>query len=143
MDRLKLAALDADDLKVIAAHVQDAVGRVGDIIWRPREKRLTMELNRFAWETANGGRSYERHRALLHFARVEAVKASHVRRDAPEAVVNLLTIRFEPAEAPAGRIFLEFSGGGSMRLDVECIEASLADIGGAWATESLPIHDVA
>jgi hypothetical protein len=140
MDMLKLAALDADDLKIIAAHAQDAVGKIGDIVWRPREHRLTLELNRFAWEKADG-RHHERRRTLLHFARVGAVKASHVRPDDPEAIVSLLTIRFEPGEEPTGKVFLEFAGGGTLRLDVECIEASLTDLGVAWETESVPDHD--
>ena len=143
MDNLKLAALDADDLKVLAAHAQDAVGKVGDIVWRPKEKRLTLELNRFAWEKSSGKKAFERHRAVLHFARVLAVQSHLVRREAPDAVVSLLTIRFEPGNAPAGRIFLEFAGGGSLRLDVECIEASLTDLGAAWATEHQPSHDLA
>lgn len=142
MDMLKLAALDAEDLKVIAAHAQDAVGKVGDIVWRPKEKRLTLELNRFAWEKA-GARSKERRRSLLHFARVETVKAAHIRKDDPDAVVSLLTIRFEMTDDPAGSVFLEFAGGGSMRLDVECIEASLTDLGAAWSTASVPDHDLA
>ena len=94
MDMLKLAALDAEDLKVIAAHAQDAVGKVGDIVWRPAERRLTIELNRYVWEKA-GGHGKERRRSLLHFARVEAVKSAHIRRDFPDAVVSLLTVRFE------------------------------------------------
>lgn len=142
MDMLKLAALDAEDLKVIAAHTQDAIGRVGDIVWRPRERRLTVELNRYVWEKDGPG-PHERRRALLHFARVDAVKSFHIRSGDPEAVLNLLTIRFEAGEAPAGHIFLEFSGGGSMRLDVECIEASLTDLGAAWSTEHQPSHDLA
>lgn len=143
MDMLKLAALDAEDLKVIAAHAQDAVGKVGDIVWRPAEHRLTLELNRFAWEKANR-RSKERRRSLLHFARVETVKSAHIRRDFPDAIVSLLTIRFEGKEEdPSGQIFLEFAGGGSMRLDVECIEASLTDLGAAWSTEHQPSHDLA
>ena len=92
MDNLKLAALDADDLKVLAAHAQDAVGKVGDIVWRPKEKRLTLELNRFAWEKSSGKKAFERHRAVLHFARVLAVQSHLVRREAPDAVVSLLTI---------------------------------------------------
>lgn len=140
MDMLKLAALDADDLEIIAAHAQDAIGLVGDIIWRPKERRLTLELNRFVWEKT-GTRTYERRRSLLHFARVSAVQSSHIRPDALETIVSLLTIRYVASDAPAGHIFLEFAGGGSMRLDVECIEASLTDLGAAWETSNLPDHD--
>ena len=45
-DRLKLIALDADDLAVISAHVQDARVQPADIIWRQAEKRLVIGMNR-------------------------------------------------------------------------------------------------
>ena len=34
---LKLIALDAEDLAVVSAHLQDAVVRKGDIAWLPAE----------------------------------------------------------------------------------------------------------
>ncbi|HUG62138.1 MAG TPA: DUF2948 family protein [Methylomirabilota bacterium] len=143
MEALKLAALDAEDLQVIAAYVQDSVLTVGDIDWRPREKRLVLAINRFAWEKADrADKGFERHRALLHFARVEAVRSARIRRDAPDAVLSLLTVRFEASDAPAGRVYLDFSGGGSLCADVECIEASLADLGVAWATGNRPAHEL-
>jgi hypothetical protein len=142
MNALKLAALDDEDLQVVAAHVQAAVLQVGDIDWRPREKRLLVQLNRFAWEKLEReGKGFERRRSCLHFARVEAVKSARIRRDASDAVLSLLTIRFEPGEAPGGQIFLDFSGGGIICLDVECIEASLTDLGAAWATTNCPAHE--
>jgi hypothetical protein len=142
MEQLKLAALDEEDLAVVAAHAQDAVLKVRDIDWRPREKRLVITLNRFAWEKAKeGARDYERRRAALHFSRVEAVRSTRIRRDDPDAVLSLLTVRFEPGEAPAGRIVLEFSGGGAVAAEVECIEAGLADLGAAWSTASKPAHE--
>ncbi len=143
MDALKLAALDEEDLKVISACLQDAVLKVGDIDWRPREKRLTLVLNRFVWEKADGrGRGGERRRSVLHFARVEALRSHRIRRDARDAVLSLLAIGFEPTEAPAGRLYLEFAGGGRICADVECIEAGLADLGAAWKTENRPAHQI-
>jgi hypothetical protein len=35
---------------------------------------------------------------------------------------------------------LLLSGGGTIALDVECIEVALADIGGAWETATRPRH---
>ncbi len=52
MDLLKLIALDNDDVEVISTHLQDAVLKVGDIVWRPSERRLVLGLNRFDWEAA-------------------------------------------------------------------------------------------
>ena len=55
MDNLKLIALDAEDLKVISAHLQDAVLKVGDMAFVPRERRFAAVLNRFDWTTALPG----------------------------------------------------------------------------------------
>ena len=35
-----------------------------------------------------------------------------------------------------------FSGGAALRLEVECLEVELADLGPAWATECCPAHAV-
>jgi hypothetical protein len=35
---------------------------------------------------------------------------------------------------------LTFSGGASLRLDVECLEAELADLGPSWTTGACPAH---
>ena len=52
MPDLKLIALDADDLAVISAHLQDAVMKVGDLAFLPREKRFAAVANRFDWMDA-------------------------------------------------------------------------------------------
>ena len=44
-------------------------------------------------------------------------------------VRNLLGITFEKTDAPSGMVFLNFGDGAIVRLDVECLEAELADIG--------------
>jgi hypothetical protein len=141
---LKLAALDEEDLAIVSAHVQDAVALTGDLLWTPADHRFAMAMNRFAWEAAPVGRAktWQRRRSILHFDRVLSVKAQHIRRDSPDAVLELLAITFEPGEAPAGHVLLTFAGGGSMRLEVECIEAQLADLGAAWQTKALPAHDL-
>lgn len=143
---LKLAALDAEDLAVVSAHLQDAVLKVRDLSWTPARHRFLMGMNRFAWEVAPDGRrnrSFERRRSAVHFDRVLAVKATGIRRDVPDAVLELLAIEFEPTDAPAGDVRLIFAGGGEVRLSVECVEAQLADLGAAWQTKVMPAHDVA
>lgn len=142
-DILKLIALDEEDLAIVSAHVQDAVLKIGDIAYRPAERRFALAMNRFIWEKADGGRrTYERRRTVLSFDRVTAVKTQNIRRDRPDAVLELLAIEFAPAEAPAGTVTLIFAGGGAIRLEVECIETRLADLGTAWATRTKPAHDL-
>jgi Protein of unknown function (DUF2948) len=146
MDRLKLIALDREDIEVVSAHLQDAVVKAADIRWRPAEKRLVIALNRFDWEAAHGATpEYRRRRAALRFERVTACKCRNC--SAAEAVqtdrvLNLLAVVFEDTEQPAGVVTLTFSGGATLRLEVECLEAELADLGPAWVTESCPAHAI-
>lgn len=142
MSGLKLAALDEDDLAIVSAHVQDAVLRVADIDWQPNSRRFLMPLNRFVWETAGGvfKRSFERRRAVLHFDHVLAVRSTRVPKASADAVLNLLAVTFAPTDTPSGTIALAFAGGGEIRLDVECVEARLADLGAAWSTDHRPQH---
>ena len=55
-----------------------------------------------------------------------------------DAVLNLLAVEFAETEAPAGVVTLIFSGGAALRLEVECLEAELADLGPTWTTGCLP-----
>jgi hypothetical protein len=141
---LKLCAVDEEDLAVISAHAQDAVLKVGDMVYLPKEGRFAVAMNRFIWEKAVDGkrRTFERRRAALSFDRVRAVRSSKIDRDRADAVLELLAISFETTDTPAGKVTLVFAGGGAVQLDVEVIEARLADLGAAWATAAKPEHDL-
>ncbi len=139
---LKLAAFDEEDLAVLSAHVQDAVLKVGDMVYLPQERRFAVAMNRFIWEKAADGKrkAFERRRSVLSFDRVGAVRSSRIDRDRADAVLELLAVSFETADTPAGKVTLVFAGGGAVQLDVEVIEARLADLGAAWATSAKPEH---
>lgn len=136
---LKLIALDADDLAVLSAHLQDAVLKVADIAWRPAERRFAIAARRFDWQGAQTGQK-RRRLAALHFERVSAVRSSRIDKAAPDAVLNLLAITFTQGEAPAGEVTLTFSDGAAIRLDVECIEAQMKDLGPIWEAAAMPGH---
>jgi hypothetical protein len=143
MDLLKLVALDNDDVEVLSAHVQDAIVRIGDIMWRPAERRVIVVINRFDWEGAQSlNPHFCRRRAALRFERVNAFKHRHIACGEKDAMLNLLAVEFIPTDAPAGQVKLTFSGGAALRLDVECLEAELADLGPEWATAACPAHVV-
>src|SRR5579884_889642 len=141
MDELKFVVLDRDDLAVVSAHLQDAVLKVCDVLWRPREKRVVLGLNRFDWEIAQHGH-FRRRRCALRFERVLSCKCRHVDPAGKDAVLNLLAIEFNETDPPSGVVRMTFSGGGMLRLDVECLEAELADLGPAWTTSACPVHVV-
>ena len=141
MDQLKLVALDRDDVEVISTHLQDSVLRVANIRWRPGENRLVVALNRFDWEGAlEKDPEYRRRRAVLRFDRVRNLKCRNLDPKNGEAVLNLLAVEFAETDPPAGVVTLVFSGGAALRLDVECLEAELADLGPVWAAAACPSH---
>jgi hypothetical protein len=141
MESLKLVALDRDDMEVVSAHLQDAVIKAADVHWRPSEKRVVVGLNRFDWETVNGSSTeFRRCRAALRFERVSSCKCRDVNAAEKNQILNLLAVTFDETDPPGGVVTLTFSGGAALRLEVECLEAELADLGPAWVTECCPEH---
>jgi hypothetical protein len=135
---LKLLAQDADDLEVISAALQDAVTHIGDIQFEREGRRLTITFNRFCWERATG--AGERVRSGFQLGGVQEVKARNLRRDAKDAVLELLALTFEPGDAPGGLINFAFAAGGDLAARVECIDAALADLSQPWPAPRTPTH---
>jgi hypothetical protein len=126
----KLIALDADDLAVVSAHVQDAAVGVADIIWRQAEKRLVIGMTRPDWDQALSGEVEPRRLlAALRFDRVLSCKSRNIDLDAPQTALELVGIEFHPSDPPGGNVVVLFASGGALRLDVECLECELADLG--------------
>ncbi|MGA8611155.1 MAG: DUF2948 family protein [Xanthobacteraceae bacterium] len=146
VDELKLIALDRDDIEVVSAHVQDALVRVAEIFWQPREHRFVMALNRFDWMTAtdpkgdNSKADYRRCRTALRFERVLSCKCRNLDQSNKDARLNLLAVEFVAHDPPAGVVMMTFSGGGVIRLEVECLEAELADLGEIFTADGCPNH---
>jgi len=134
---LRLLAQDPEDLDIISAAMQDAVLKVGEIVYEKKAKRLTIAFNRYRWEAGGGARV----RAGLQFAGVLDLQARKIRRGAPEAVLELLAMTFTPGDAPGGVVTLSFAGGADLRATVECVEAVLADVSEPWPTRRKPAHE--
>jgi hypothetical protein len=150
MEELKLVALDKDDIEIVSAHVQDALVKVADILWQPREHRFVVALNRFDWMNAADARGaknpddavpdYRRCRTALRFERVNACKCRDLDPLDRNAVLNLLAVEFAERDPPAGTVTLTFSGGAAIRLEVECLEAELVDLGEVFSAVLCPDH---
>ena len=145
MPDLKLIAFDAEDLAVLSAHLQDAVMVVSDLAYVPRDSRFVALTNRFDWMGAlrkgeNGKDTFARRRTALRIERVQGAQLQGIDLADSTRVLALLAIGYEPASAPAGHVTLYFADGAAIRLQVECIEVGLADLGAAWEAESQPHH---
>lgn len=144
MDRLRFAALDKDDLEVVSAHLQDAVVNPAEVLWRPQEHRVVIGLDRFDWEAAACSEkpAFKRRRAALRFDRVLSCQAKDVDL-ANGAPLSLLAVEFDETDTPSGAVTLVFSGKATFRLEVECLEVELADIGPERDADCCPDHKVA
>lgn len=144
MADLKLLALDADDLAVISAHVQDAVLQVADMAYLPADRRFVAIANRFDWAACVGVEgdkpALERRRTALRFERVLGAQLQGIDLKANRQVLELLAIQFDEQDAPGGFVTFVFAGDAAIRLKVECIEAEMRDLGAAWAASSQPAH---
>ena len=141
MDAVKFIALDKEDLEVVSAHLQDAEIKVADVHWRPGEKRLVLAVDRFDWPAAIASvPELRRCRAALRFDRVLACKCKNVNPAGKDQVLNLLAVEFADLSPPGGVVTLTFSGGATLRLEVECLEVELADLGPVRVADACPAH---
>jgi hypothetical protein len=123
---LKLYALEREGLSVISAHVQDACVRREDMTYLPKQNRFVLGALRYDWIGAKHALD-ERVGAVLRFDRV--LKVSHLGLDDGAKVRTLLGVTFQKTEEPSGLVFLNFGDGAIVRLEVECLEAELVDVG--------------
>ena len=125
---IRLKALEADDLQVISALVQDSVMPASEMLWRPSQRRFAVLLNRFRWEDeARSTASPERVQSVLVIDDALAVKSQGVSRD-KDVVLSLLSIAFEAGEDGTGRIELLLAGDGAIAIDVEALDVTLKDV---------------
>ncbi len=170
---LKLRAHDAEDLRALAACLQDALVPLADVAYLKAEKRFVMVANRFMWERgaqdvpapmaepgagdaagdaggdedadarfeeADAGPRYYRVNCAVYFDWVRNVRFRGLDPRDKDQILNLLTVVVEPGEMESAAVLLEFSGGGTMRLEVRGIRCHLEDLGEPWPTRWRPSH---
>lgn len=138
---LRLVAMDDDDLAVLSANLQDSQIPVAEMAYLPSQRRFVLAGKRFDWVKATSG-GCERCATGLHFECVLGVSRVGFDQHQADRVLNLLAIKFEPADAPGGTVTLTFSGGAAIRLAVECLEAQMRDLGERFPCDRKPTHPV-
>jgi len=142
---MKLKGFDCEDVGVLAAALEGAVVKVGDMAFQPRRRRFVLLLNRFRWEADAAGTpgpaGGSRVRCGVRFDGVLTVRTRGFRITEPDTVLELLTIACQVTEPPAVALTLIFAGGFEAVLSAECVEITLEDIGQPWPTANRPEHD--
>lgn len=136
---LKLLALDREGLEVISAHVQNTCVKRSDMAWLPKQRRFVVAGMRYDWVAAKTGPA-ERVSSVLRLDRVLRVSQLGLSQTATDETLNLLAVTFEKTDPPAGMIILAFADGSLVRLEVECVEVELCDMGFRQAATACAGH---
>lgn len=137
--RLKLLALDREGLGVISAHAQNTCLKRSDMAWLQKQRRFVLAGMRYDWVGAKTGPA-ERVASVLRFDRVLKVSHLGMNDKTKNSVLNLLGLTFVKTDPPAGMITLAFADGTLVKLDVECVEVELCDMGRREPAGACPGH---
>ena len=140
---LKLLATSDKDLRIIAAHLQDAIVSLEDIANLKQNRIFLIQLNRFMWEDVEKGifRKNKRIRTVLKFDNVISVLSKNINTNESINFLDFLTIESNLLPDKSYEIKLIFSGDAVIKIQTEVIDATLDDQGSSWESKTQPKHD--
>ena len=139
---LKLIAKTEDDLRVVSAHLQDAIANTSDIANLTKNKIFLMQLNRFMWEDVEKGvfRKNKRIRTILKFENVLKAISKNINHSKKNKFLDFLTIESRQMPDNNYEMKIVFAGDLIIKIIAEIIEVTLDDQGEAWETKNMPKH---
>ena len=139
---LKLIAKTEEDLKIVSAHLQDAIASISDIANLKKNKIFLMQLNRFMWEDVEKGvfRKNKRIRTVLKFENVIKAVSKNINQKKNDRFLDFLAIETFKMPDKNYEMNLIFSGDMIIKLIVEAIEVTLDDQGTPWESKNKPKH---
>ena len=139
---LKLIAKTEEDLRVVSAHLQDAILNVSDVANLKKNKIFLMQLNRFMWEDVEKGvfRKNKRIRTILKFENVIKAHAKNINQSKGDKFLDFLTIETNQMIDNNYEMKIVFAGKSIIKIIAEVIEVTLDDQGDAWDTKNIPKH---
>ena len=139
---LKLIARSVEDLRVVSAHLQDAIVNINDIANLKKNKILLLQLNRFMWEDVEKGvfRKNKRIRTVLKFENIIKVKSRNINLAGKDKFLDFLTIETKQMIDNNYEMKILFAGDSIIKIIAEAIEVTLDDQGEAWDTKNKPKH---
>ena len=141
---LKLIANSDDDLRVISAHLQDAIVSPSDIAHLKKSRIFLIQLNRFMWEDVEKGvfRKNKRIRTILKFENVLEVRSKNIKQTKKDKFLDFLAIESNKMPDNNYQMKMIFAGDSIIEIISEVIEVTLDDQGDAWDTKNKPKHRV-
>ena len=140
---LKLLATSDEDLKVVAAHLQDSIVSTQDMISLKKNRIFLIQLNRFMWEDVEKGvfRKSKRIRTVLKFDNVISISSKNIDTKKNKNFLDFLTVESNLLPDKSYEIKLIFSGNAVIKIKAEVIDVTLDDQGYSWESKTQPKHD--
>jgi len=139
---LRLIAQDVQDLDIILSLLQDSLMPVVSIVHDKKNKTLSVLTNRFCWEVSEEKETdpiYYRVHAGLMFKNVEAIHEKNIDQSDRSRILSFLTAHIDD-HSDHVFIYLMFSDDACIRLTLNTIDCTLADIDEPWSTRARPEH---
>jgi hypothetical protein len=144
-NKVRLMATDDQDLSIISALMQDAIGKTTEIAWLPAKRIFALVVNRFRWEDATTaeteGRDYERVRSGLHVEDVSDAKFRGFDIGKGQEAFEILSVTFTAGDDGTGHVTIDCAGGAGFDLTVETLDVRMGDMDEVWTTKFLPKHE--
>ena len=134
-NKIRLNALNNDDLKIFSFLCQDAIISNEEIFYDETKKLFVITLTRYCWEQQELNDKNINYRVVtgLQFNNVNNVEYINFKSKA--SFYNLLAITYEREN-----IFLNLSMSSKIKLDCKKINAIIEDIDIPWPTKLKPLH---
>ena len=140
---LRLLATSDEDLRIIAAHLQDAILTVKDAANLKKNRIFLIQLNRFMWEDVEKGvfRKNKIIRTMLKYDNVITVLSKNINTKKDNNFLDFLTVESNLLPDKSYEIKLIFSGNSVIKIKAEVIDVTLDDQGASWESKTQPKHD--
>ena len=137
LNKMKLNAIDTEELKIIATVLQDGLIEVSDVKYLPSIRTFIVMITRFMWEEKIVNKTNNRTKAVLVFEDVLAVHSRNIDQMNKTKVLELLTFNFYYNKSKNIEIELLFNNDATIKLETEVVQAKLEDQGDSWAVEEV------
>ena len=133
--KIRLNALNNDDLKIFSFLCQDAIISKEEIFYNKTKKIFVATLTRYCWEQQELNDKNISYRVVTGLQIKNVNNVEYINFKSKISFYNLLAITYEKEN-----IFLNLSMTSKIKLDCKKINATIEDIDIPWPTKLKPLH---
>ena len=134
-NKIRLNALNNDDLKIFSFLCQDAIISKEEIFYDKTKKMFVTTLTRYRWEQQKLNDKNINYRVVTGLQIRNVNNVEYINFKSKISFYNLLAITYEKEN-----VILNLSMSSKIKLDCKEINATIEDIDTPWPTKIKPLH---